>query len=489
MFRIRNSIFFYFILANYLVLFTLRGPLFAKLDEEIFQKMITEYKAQTSFLAEKKMRTEYMHLLSADQLVVIKEITGLTPFEISHPVVIRGREIPQIIGMQMDHLSLMVIYDGRMQPILFQMDDVNKEGFFYDPKSRFSYQGTPGMIDDTDEIVFMYRDTGSDRYSPDFHQLADGTVLAELQFSGKSGNRYVYLVKNNPLRAKGDYVSFGMTTGTADTTFYYFESDPDNILDYNNFKAKTGNMNNEIVIDNISIELSTGIFTDKIKIHLDSRDNIKGKFIGMNDGPVRATAIVQFKISYAKIPLMNIYTQYTLYDESIYIPIKLHVPGSDVLTKIMKNPKVDFILDWRNMQGAKVAFSGSPKNVAFGVVDGKMSEFERQSDIDTHDNWMWMDTGRGWNFFAFGKVPAEWEGKVRLVYEDNAKKTTRHEKFPGALPNIGFSIPKFDTKSLDVDFLLSMTFALSDPNEKPESFYKEINNPPRIDIRFFDQIQ
>jgi len=95
-------------------------------------------------------------------------------------VVIQGAALRKSLQKPISKMSLMAAVNGELQPIPFQIDEINSDGEWVLPdhppyltgaKVRFDKDDDNGLIDENDELVFMIRDSGNRQYTLDirFH--------------------------------------------------------------------------------------------------------------------------------------------------------------------------------------------------------------------------------------------------------------------------------------------------------------------------------
>ncbi|MGB3134748.1 MAG: hypothetical protein WBB04_09305, partial [Candidatus Macondimonas sp.] len=307
------------------------APSYGKVDAATFEQAVAAYRDDPTYLVDNQA---LLRALTPEQLSQAIEKLDLTHYAYLHPVVIKGKEVSELIGQSVGDISVMVVRGGRMQPIPFQIDEMDQKGWVYLPDvSPNKLEGTYGKIDPVDELVFMYRDTGYEPYVATQHGEVKGRILKELAFEYQGKARYAYLVQGDARRNPADYVSFDAKTGVSNNTYYQFRTNPENFLDFQDFRANVGPRQDKRVLDAIYGELETGVFTRWPKLSFNTLDNIRPELIFAKDGPVRATGLLKLRIVVAGIPVFNILSQVTLYDQGIVLPVSIQIPGGEVLTR------------------------------------------------------------------------------------------------------------------------------------------------------------
>lgn len=453
------------------------APSYGKVDAATFEQAVAAYRDDPAYLVNNQA---LLRALTPEQLSQAIEKLDLTHYACLHPVVIKGKEVPELIGQPVGDISVMVVRGGRMQPIPFQIDEMDQKGWVYLPDvSPNKLEGTYGKIDPVDELLFMYRDTGYEPYVPTQHGEVKGRILKELAFEYQGKAHYAYLVQGDARRNPADYVSFDAKTGVSNNTYYQFRTNPANFLDFQDFRANVGPRQDKRVLDAIYGELETGVFTAWPKLSFNTLDNIRPELIFAKDEPVRATGLLKLRIVVAGIPVFNILSQVTLYDQGIVLPVSIQIPGGEVLTRVLNHPRFYLALDFNDIQGGHVNAAGSQDPDGYAVVDGQMSELERTATISHEKNWLWMDSRLGWDVFARFDIPPGWPEELRLLYQDDPKATTVWEHFPGASPRLGIDARGFPVGKLDISLNVALWFPDTVGAGRPRRFGEETRSPPR----------
>ena len=449
---------------------------YGKVDAATFEQAVTAYRNDPTYLVN---NMPLLRALTPEQLAQAIERLDLTHYSYLYPVVIKGSAVTGLVGQSVERVSVMVVRGDRMQPVPFQIDEMDEKGWVYLPEvSPNKVQGRYGLIDPVDEIVFMYRDTGYERYDASRHGAVEGRILKELAFEHDGKQRYAYLVEGDARRNAADYVSFDAKTGVSRNSFYWFRANPANFLDFQDFRANVGPRQDKRVLDAIYGELETGVFTAWPKLRFNTMDNIRPELIFVKDGAVRATGLLKLRIIVAGIPVFNILSQVTIYDQGITLPVSIQIPGGEVLTRVLNQPRFILALDFNDIQGGRVNAAGSRDPDSYAIVDGKLSELERTAAISHEKNWLWMDSRLGWDVFARFDIPPGWPEELRLLYEDDPKATTPWEDFPGASPRIGVDARGFPVGKLDISLTAILWFPDTVGPGGPRRFAEEMRSPP-----------
>ncbi|HBC55755.1 MAG TPA: hypothetical protein DCZ03_01190, partial [Gammaproteobacteria bacterium] len=251
-----------------------------------------------------------------------------------------------------------------------------------------------GLLDENDELVFMFRDTGENKYRPEMAGL-DGQILQELIFARNGKTRYAYLVEGSTQRSDVDYVVYDETESKVETTFWGYDTTEENYLMFEDFYTLVGDKPRTRMVDAIYATFDTKILSPiSPRIHLNSKDHLIARPVGVRDGPVRTAVTLRMGLT-TKGTEITFKAQMNLYDQGLnfeaLISIPDNIPGIQYLTIFLHDPHLNVALDFMELQGAKVNSSHSQDPHSFALVDGKMSDFEKDMAVDLDDHpWMWI---------------------------------------------------------------------------------------------------
>lgn len=458
------------------------------MPDDKFNVFLEEYKANPSYLAE---NPEVIRTLSGEQLSKAIDALGFDHFTYLWPVVRNIKNIPQLKGKPIEELSVMAIRKGKLVPIPFQVDELDTEAWVYIKENPiYDLKGKEGIFDEDDELLFMYRDTGIEKYSPDTHPLKSGKIMLELEFNDKRKgiNRYAYIVSGSKERSTADYVHFDVETNRVNTTFYSFQTKKDNILEFTDFKAKVGDRQDTKVLDALIVNIATNVFSSwSPRIKLDNFNNLKAAPFATKDGAIRSVTTLKLWVVIAKVPVFRIIAQLGAWDQGLGVPIRLELPGGEILTKMLINPNIDFLLDFNKMQGAKINTSLAEGPGEFGIVDGKVDEFEKNAKISLEDNWLWLESQHGWDVFFTFDAPSDLDVGLSFFYEDSIKDTHPSETDSGANPRMGYRIDRLPKDKLKIDVDITFWFPDTAGSGGAPDFHEKMANPPKMKITEISQ--
>jgi len=471
------------------------------LPERFFDTFMELYKKDPSALAR---YPGGLQNISSEQLH--RAIVGLdtTHFTYMYPMTVRGYEFPKLKGTPIERLSLMAVRGGRMIPIPFQIDEYDRSGLIWiDGHNEVPPEGTPNDFDDFDELVFMFRDGGQLTFDPREHGQIEGQVLQEIRLDSPRNNpRFVYLVLDNPLRSDADYVTADMEAGRLEGTVIEMDYDPKNIINIHHVAPKAGPKHHQNVVDNLYLNISTGILNQKLRVGLDTLNNIRATPVAVKDGPVRVSMLVKARIWYLYMPtFFSQLFQINFYEQSFVVPSRFAIDSMRTLkffVMFLRDPRIELAVDFHNLEGARVTYQAVYEDsTTLGKVDGQMSEFEiKMNQTRLPGDWLYMDSNQGWDMFFSNHMPVVEGGlfdsflegvEMHMLYQDDVKDVEAYERFPGAKPRIGFSskgLPRTAIELMGVIPKLNYSkmnsfgeaiVALSDPDVR-----KKFNNYDRV---------
>ncbi len=402
--------------------------------------------------------------LSAVQMAQAIESTGNSHFTWLYPMILRAQDYPQLANTPIVQMSVLAVRGDKLIPIPFQIDEFDTRGLIYIPgtatpgplnpgliKRTRKADGVAGRFDNSDELVFMYRDAGLRQATPEELAKVTGKVLGivELHRDGLAA-RYAYVMQGQPLRSSADYVRIDLAHGTAQTSVADIAWDPDSMAMLKRIAPRVGPSSGVNIVDGVYGEVSTGILQKNLRFSLNTSDNIRAQPVAVRDGPVRAVILIKLRIFYLGVPIFHDFINIALYEQGASLLAHISAESLDAVkyfVNMIKDPRIEATIDFADMHGAEVRWHTVDSWPEKAIVDGQMSSIENAMDTARFPgDWLWMDSKRGWQFFfsnnfAFeddGMIQAFLEGMtVDMVYEDDPNATREGERIPGAGPRFG----------------------------------------------------
>lgn len=390
-------------------------------------------------------------------------------------VTIEGEDLPSVVGLPLEQLSLAAMVDGVMEPVPFQIDQYNEGGAIYFEGWEVPMAGTAERFDPTDKLLFIFKDAGERR--PD-NAIYDGEVRAEILLKDAEGTeRFVYLVQNSRLRSEEQYVRYSAELGLVETDFYSLTYDPENHFLWTDFRYI--NYVGDRPLDALKLLVNGGIITSLAEVELDA-DNLIAKPKGELIGPIRTTAQLSFDIYFMGLPILEFGIQIHHYPKSLTYDVRGTIP--EFRRMMVRNPVISMSLDANKLMGATIHTSAAPE--LQGIVDGTIDPTEKKiikAGLDPHDNWIWVSSKRNLDFISFVDYLGDFNSSMKLLLEDDLHTISDRELFPGHSPNTGYIIEEFP-KSGFVGIVVSLY--MNDGFEgDPREFAPNVRTLPDIEVR------
>ncbi len=435
-----------------------------------------------------------LRLFTSEQLVELIESMNLSHHSFLYPVRIKGEKLTLLLGRNLGELSLMAVWNNQLQAIPYQFDEYdNKSGYIHlNGINPFPIAGKENILDGRDELSFMYRDSGEQRFDSEIHSLKQGKVELELAFTDILGRkRYAYIVSGVNDRSTLDYVDVSVENAEITSSFYHMVYDPKNFLVIKDMRPHVGKASDERVLDMIYFTMSANVFSKIFKVSMNSYDNARVKVLGAKDGPIRSVLFLKISVIVAGIPVFSMFSEVNVYEQGLVMPNRAEIGKGSIFVGIFKNPEIIIFLDLHGLQGGKVsadAFEDENGKLRYGIIDGKMDEIEKAANnLDKPGDWIWLNSGLGWDVFMTLSFPEDkFEGmETSLYYVDNINLLTKGESFPGAEPRLGMRVtglPKNIRKLENLDLEYAFWYPDTVGEQGPRDFYKHLSSPPEFKV-------
>lgn len=460
------------------------------ISDRFFQTFIDIYKNDPSAMS--RFSGSLRNVSSAQMEQAMKELQ-VTHFTYLYPMHIRGSDIAAAKNKPNNTLSLMAIKGDKLIAIPYQIDEFDTNGLIWiEGYNKEKPEGKPGIWDDFDELVFMYRDGGHSRYHPDTHGTIEGSILREIRLdSPRNATRWVYLVENNPERSDASYVETDLKKGRVESTLFVFDYEPSNFLNIQSIAPKAGPHHSKNTFEDFTFNISTGIVSKHLRVNL-TKDNIHVTPVAVKSGPIRNVMLIKARVWYLGLP--TIFEQMLMvdfYEQAIVVPTRIALDSIQAIRFflfLIKDPTFDIHIEFKPLNGAEVTFESLYKaHKRLGKIDGKIDDFETlMNQTRLIGDWFYMDSNQGWEMFFVNNIPITPDGlfqefitdmDIHMVYEDKPAKESTAEQPLNQL-TLGFAasglpetairmmrtLPKINFKRIDT--LGGGIIALADAGKK-----------------------
>ena len=384
----------------------------------------------------------------------VKALQPLADIEAFKSIMIDGRDIATAVGKSIDTLSLAAIVDDELEPIPYQFDEYNEGGAIFFEGWDVPIIGTQGVLDDKDKLLFLYKDAGERKSS---EQRFDGVPLAELSVTGRDGvTRYVYLMENSRLRSDEQYVRYSSEEALVETDFYSLSYNQDNHINWKDLSI-AGYEGEGSPIDGLKFRMETDVVMNLTSISLNNK-HIVATPAGEKVGPIRTTTQMELTVWMFGLPMMLISMQVHHYPQSVIYDARVMMP--ETRRSMMARSSVAISIDANQLLGATVRTASGPLQA--GIVDGEVGDIEKsmiEAGVDEKDGrWIWISTNKNLDILTYFDFLGGTNEPLSLVYDDDKFIENLPERFPGQLPNVGYSIDGFPEEGF-FGFVFSFFFS------------------------------
>ncbi len=346
-------------------------------------------------------------------------------------------KLADLVGEPSSPYSFFAVQDGELEPVPHQWMRFSTAGypaFTSDPQTE--RQPHDGQIRSADRLLLRREDGGPPlRDTPRM-----GNLVGELVVDYPDDTLVFYVMKNAYRQATKRYVKFDRDQMVIKSTDYSLSMAPDNMLiwrdfHYRGYEQPSGER--QSILDSLKIRMGAGLFTRDNRITMTNR-NLDPTIESMVRGPLAWALHATTRVKVAGVTVLKINNYFLIMPTQTDIHSRFTLPG--VARTVINNPSLSISLDGNKLLGGKLKTSWTGERMA--EVDGRVSGEEEQmrgAPLEK-DNWIWFSSGRGFDVLARlafrdgASVPAH------LLYQDSLKKTNKPERFPGQLPNVGFTM-------------------------------------------------
>ena len=382
-------------------------------------------------------------------------------------VTLTGKDFPQLLGKQNGLYSFFAMKEGRLAPVPHQWVEWSEQGYpFFEEDGSTDRIGDPRRIDAEDRLLLRFEDGG-----PSLSGQTTESVVAQLAVTHGDQTRLFYLVKNAYLQNTDRYIQFDPSTMTIKSTDFALTMADNNLFKWNNFYFRGfegENGQRQSILDTLKLRLSAGVFGENNRVTLNN-NNLDPKVKQIINGPLAAMVYASTSVKVARVPVLKIHNYFLIMPQQVEIHSRFTLPG--IADTVLERPALDISLDGNGLYDSKLVTSWTGNHV--GITDGTLSESEKTMLTMplAGDNWIWFGTGRGFDLLAQLAFVKGFNTPVRLLYQDDANLVNEPERFPGQLPNVGFSLT--DIPFGQEFYFVTRLFYSKDSNGLPPGKYAQ----------------
>jgi len=347
------------------------------------------------------------------------------------PVVVAGDHCKDCIGQSMVNYGLYALRNGRLDPIPFQIDELDGKGQYVLTNGKGKAEDSDkGLFDSNDQLVFMALDTG-DRLVK--HELVpqDARGCIEIAVAdpvtGDKGWVYLMTFPGPVARSAIDYVRYEPEDLRITARNYVAQFDkrfPAAAEKYA-FRETIGGDGTDI-IDRVKIRTYIKFV---VGLHRTEEDILVSE-IGYIDGPVRVIVRARNTINlFLGIPAMKTVGNALYYYSYADFPLIIDTPVRPT------EFRVQVYDEFMNLAGWTMYSSTNPKG---HPIDGVMDD--RDKDVDLSP-WKWSAISNGrLTFWSLALYPPACPVNASLYYNDDIAARKLPEGVPGEVPGLGWDV-------------------------------------------------
>jgi len=331
-------------------------------------------------------------------------------------VVVKGKEIPSMLGAEIERFSLFRWSGKNFEPVAFQIDERTQEGNFIFPNGKKKNpELSNGQLDALDELVFMAWDTGASAPEPiSFPEKASQGVeiIITDDIQGKKASVYLFSFANSPPRSEIDYVEHFVEEGRNYVrSFSYLFGEPikQGFFDRLHLVSPDGVVA-ENMVDRIKGRGFIRSLGGLVKFNAGEQDT-PAELVAWIDGPVRVVRRMEGGVNLfgLKIKLAG-GSDNIFYQNYFYTPIFFTLPAG--ASSIMKGSYMIYTIDFNKNFLPSYYFDGVNKEPV--VLDGRMDERERNLDMSSDHNWYAVGGEKG-NLVVRMIIPVQWKDYATMT--------------------------------------------------------------------------
>ncbi len=401
-------------------------------------------------------------------------------------IIVHGRETKNNLHKKSDLMTLFAAIDGVVQPVPFQVDEINEEGIRVLPlspptekesKGKVEKDDDDGRLDENDELIFMIWDTG-DRI--DKKGLPEGVLsVDEIRIEDEldGGLSWVYLCSfaSDPPCSDVDYAKYDTVIDHVITRNFDNGFSEEVPLSYN-YMSFQGGPN---LLDVYKMRFHIKIFGIKMMV---DETRFDAKLHAYKDGPVRVIRMVRSQVymnRWMKSPSGYSTTIYLA--NSTVLPYTMKIPVNMYRMKRFLKVKMRAGTDFQGLSGWKAKSEADPRWLD---VDGKMDETEM--NVNTENATWIILSGPEYGMLMRMIWDRKQDGTYQepqftsdCYYIDDEQAPDPPEFFPGQVPNMGFWMHGLEELKKGTYFFYVLIHTIEKPwEEKIEKEYLNIMDHP-----------
>lgn len=406
------------------------------------------------------------------------ELTPPSPARFLEVIVMKGKQLPTLLNKPVVDYSVMAVHNGKLSPIPYQFDDKNIRGLTYVEGAKLAVDGKAGVLEENDELVFMYKDMGI-KTDAQLQTLSSGKIISELEITEKGSSRYAYVVAGNTERSDKTYTHYDIKTGLVDTESYTLQLNPKNLLIWSDWiiKGFTGTASAPNILDTMKVRVKAKLGFIGATLH---NGLVPAKTLAVKNGPVRTIIEADASVSILGIHLAKAGVSTTFTAQTIEYPVFAALPkAAGILSTLI----IDVTLDYVDFEGSRYRTALGPKEAMItGTKEAATLRENYKSSLD--NSWISISTGKNWDMIFVFFHEANFKPTLSAVYKDATAgdKANKPERFKGSNSELGVSLNDVPV-GLETSLKYNLYFGpdLWQGNN-PEAAAADIMNPAEVTV-------
>ncbi len=400
-------------------------------------------------------------------------------------LIVKGAELSSLLGLPVSRIGLFALRGGKLEPIPFQIDQVDDEGNYIfehwaDPELKARYRRQlegPALLDENDELVFHYADAGLRASRRKWPAGRTGALELDLTDPLRGRKLYVYLFsfKTPAPRSGEDYISYAYGLERVVSRHYelrFCKKAPISV-DVFKIKPEAGGRNADIM-DRFKVRIEAEAIKGLIKINLNEED-MDSRVLAWTDGPIRVIRRVENSLSIKPLPKIGIEADFIFYDYLNDIPIIVDIPFMLSLFLSKLDLRLYFDMDGaREMTFFTQAYpEGIPMTGPKPIDSWEEFEFGKEP-------WIMLSGDEG---HLFGRVVLDESLPLTLkpMLINNPGVPDPPESFPGNAPAMGLNIRGWRDVGTDRhELAVKIAMLPSEPRGGGSAVYRDMLHPVRV---------
>lgn len=388
------------------------------------------------------------------------------------PLLIRGAQIPQLIGQRNSRFEVLVAHGAKLEPIPFQIDEIANDGAYALPDGpEPTVDETPGVLDSGDEIAMMMSDL--DGRAQHGAVLPPGAVEVQVQDPLGGPDRYVYIAAvNAPKLSPKSYVNYDPATGLVETDSYRLGFTNDIADDFTLQNRKGQHLPN--MIDRFKVRMRARVFG---LFHISLTENdVSNRVLAWKAGPIRVIKRVSHSVSlFPGISSSEALSDDFFYRDYFENPFTVDFPAlPDALFGDIQ-VRVDF--DFTDLSGYELLWSGM-RTAPIKIGDIR-AESALASDHAAAISWIAF-RGHGRTTVQTLAPVADLNNIQRRVYfRDETGASGTAAASSASSRGVGYVMTGWESMARGAHSLDSLLIT-APGNYDPEVMFRELHSPPVV---------